>query len=70
MKEPAIRVHRKRGSFLLMKWTETDKVAPGALEAYVRPDHFDDVGALTDFLDLIFTESSHHSLSTSRSRAG
>ena len=53
-----------------MERTEPDEVPPGALEAHVRPDHLDDVGALADFLDLIFTEPSHHSLSTSRSRAG
>src|SRR5581483_1603903 len=70
MKESTLGVYRERRSFLLVEWAEADVVAPGALEADVRADNLDDIGALANLLYLVVAVSHDYSLSTSRSRPG
>src|SRR5579885_3410946 len=57
MKESALGIDRERRGLLLMEWAEADVVAAGALEADVRADNLDDIGALANLLDLVVAVS-------------
>ena len=70
MKESALGIHRERRRLLIVEWTQPDEVAPRAAQTNVRADNLDDIGARTDFLDLVVAETSHQPPTTVRNRSG
>ncbi len=59
VEDPALRVHRERGSLLLVEGTQALEASPGLLEGDVAADQIDHINAIPNRLDCLFRDPTH-----------